>query len=164
MEADASRAQPVTDRIKDELMRIAFSNPGRIARWSAGGIVLVNSVDLTEDDRAAVKRITLGPSLGQGKKRAQLFEMHDKLSALELLARINGMLPQGKAAPRATVKANESRTRRDANAILRERLLKIAQQGPSTTLRSAQDEASTSLRSAQDEDSTTLRSAQEEQK
>jgi len=117
-----ARLRLSTDRITEEVMRIAFTDPGRIARWSPDGITLLHSDDLTAEDRAAVKRIHLGPSLGRGKpKRAQLFEMHDKLAALELLARMTGLLPRGKQ-PNAA----DPRARKDANAILRERLLKIA--------------------------------------
>ncbi|HEX3972165.1 MAG TPA: terminase small subunit [Stellaceae bacterium] len=123
----AEQAKPVAERIKDELMRIAFANPGRIARWTTSGITLVDSRDLTDDDRAAVKRVTLGPSLGTGKKRAQLFEMHDKLGALELLARMAGMLPGGKTPHFAM--GNDAANERDPNEILRERLMKIVMAG-----------------------------------
>lgn len=120
-----SRLRLRADRITEEVMRIAFTDPGRIARWSPDGITLIHSDDLTAEDRAAVKRIHLGPPLGKGKhKRAQLFEMHDKLAALELLARMTGLLPRGKQAS-----LGETRERKDANAILRERLLKIARGG-----------------------------------
>jgi len=123
--ARTARLRLSTDRITEEVMRIAFADPGRIARWTPDGITLIHSDDLTDDDRAAVKRIHLGPPLGKGKhKRAQLFEMHDKLAALELLARITGLLSRGKP-----VSLGDARERKDANAILRERLLKIARSG-----------------------------------
>jgi phage terminase small subunit len=114
----------IKERVLDEVMRIAFSDPGRIARWTPEGITLIHSVDLTDDDRAAVKRITLGPSPGKGKKRAQLFEMHDKLAALELLSRLTGMLPRGKA-PMPI----DQYDGRDPREVLRERLMKIVRAG-----------------------------------
>ncbi len=120
----AARLRLTTDRITEEVMRIAFADPSRIARWTPDGITLIHSDDLTADDCAAVKRIHLGPPLGKGKhKRAQLFEMHE-LGALELLARMIGLLPRGKQPG-----LSDPRERRDANAILRERLLKIARGG-----------------------------------
>jgi phage terminase small subunit len=84
-------------RIIAEVTRLAFSDPGRIARWSPEGIELIHSVDLTDDDRVAVKRLSLGP-LREGK-RAQRFEMHDKLGALALLARITGMITREPGRP-----------------------------------------------------------------
>ena len=77
------------DRIIDEAMRIAFADPGRIARWSPDGVVLIPSDDLAPDDRAAVKLVSVG---GRKGARAQRFEMHDKLAALALLARMTGMI------------------------------------------------------------------------
>ncbi|HWE73067.1 MAG TPA: terminase small subunit [Stellaceae bacterium] len=77
------------DRIIEEAMRIAFVDPGRIARWGPEGVELIDSDDLTAEDRAAVKWISVG---GRKGARAQRFEMHDKLAALALLARMTGMI------------------------------------------------------------------------
>ncbi|HEX4194529.1 MAG TPA: terminase small subunit [Stellaceae bacterium] len=85
-------------RIIAEVTRLAFSDPGRIARWSPEGIELIHSVDLTDDDRVAVKRLSLRPLRGEGK-RAQRFEMHDKLGALALLARITDMITREPGRP-----------------------------------------------------------------
>ena len=61
---------------------------------------------------------------------AQRFEMHDKLAALELLARMTGLLTRAPGRGRfALLDRDEKRERRDANEILRERLLKIARSG-----------------------------------
>ncbi|HEY3916764.1 MAG TPA: terminase small subunit [Stellaceae bacterium] len=121
-EARAGAARVSPQRLIVEAARIAFADPGRIARWTPEGITLMHSEDLTDDDRAAVKRITLGASGGKGApKRAQLFEMHDKVAALELLARLTGLLPRGKHPPAL----DDPQARRDAKAELRARLQRI---------------------------------------
>jgi len=56
--------------------------------------------------------------------------MHDKLAALEFLARMTGLLTRAPGRGRfALLDAEQVRERKDANAILRERLLKIARGG-----------------------------------
>ena len=121
------RLRLTAEQIIREAMRIAFCDPGRIAHWGPDGVELVDSGDLAPDDRAAVKWISVG---GRKGTHAQRFELHDKLAALELLARLTGLLPRGPGRVRFTLPGNDddekSRSRRDANTILRERLLKIA--------------------------------------
>lgn len=77
------------DRIILEAMRIAFADPSRVAHWGPNGVELVDSDDLTPDDKAAVKWISVG---GRKGTTAQRFELHDKIAALHLLARMTGML------------------------------------------------------------------------
>lgn len=77
------------DRIILEAMRIAFADPSRVAHWGPNGVELVDSDDLTPDDKAAVKWISVG---GRKGATAQRFELHDKIAALHLLARMTGML------------------------------------------------------------------------
>ena len=121
------RLRLTAERIVREAMCIAFADPARIAHWNAEGVTLVDSDDLTPDDRRAVKWISVG---GRKGATAQRFEMHDKLGALEFLARISGLMTRGPGRGRfALLDMDEARERRDANAILRERLLKIARSG-----------------------------------
>jgi phage terminase small subunit len=115
------------DRIILEAMRIAFADPARIAHWGPDGVTLADSDDLTPEDRAAVKLISVG---GRKGERAQRFVLHDKLAALHLLARMTGLLTRAPGRGRfAILDQDDTRERRDANAILRERLLKIARSG-----------------------------------
>lgn len=145
LKAREGRTRVTGDRIVAEVARIAFADPSRIARWSPGGVRLRHSDDLTADDLAAVKRIAIGESKGKGNRRAQHIEMHDKIGALALLARLTGMLTRG---PRGGFGVPEASTdrgpRADANAILRERLLRIvraaATETPARETRDAQDE------------------------
>jgi phage terminase small subunit len=127
LKAREGRTRITGDRIIREAGRIAFVDPGRIARWTPEGVELVHSDDLTEDDRAAVKTISIG---GRKGKYAQRFEMHDKLRALELLARLTGLLTREAGRGRfALLNTDPEAERRDANAILRERLMRIVRSG-----------------------------------
>ena len=121
------RLRLTAERILGEIMCIAFADPARVAQWSKDGVELVPSADLAADDRRAVKWISVG---GRKGARAQRFEMHDKLAALELLARLTGLLTRAPGRGRfALIDHDEERPRRDANAILRERLMRIAKSG-----------------------------------
>ncbi|HEY1505624.1 MAG TPA: terminase small subunit [Stellaceae bacterium] len=118
------RLRLTSERIIREAMCIAFADPARIAHWGPDGVTLADSDDLAPDDRAAVKWISVG---GRKGARAQRFEMHDKLAALEFLARMTGLLTRAPGRGRfALIEQDDAREKRDANAILRERLLKIA--------------------------------------
>ena len=127
MKAREERTRLSGDRILLEAMRIAFADPARIAHWGPNGVELVDSGDLSPDDKAAVKWISVG---GRKGATAQRFEMHDKLAALTLLARLTGMLTREPGRGRfALLAVDEERDRRDANAILRERLMRIVRAG-----------------------------------
>ena len=121
------RLRLTSERIIGEAMCIAFADPSRIAHWGPDGVELVDSDDLAPDDRRAVKWISVG---GRKGAHAQRFAMHDKLAALEFLARMTGLLTRAPGRGRfALLDAEQVRERKDANAILRERLLKIARGG-----------------------------------
>ena len=115
------------DRIIREAMRIAFADPSRVAHWGPDGVTLRDSDDLSADDKAAVKWISVG---GRKGANAQRFEMHDKLAALALLARLTGMLTRAPGHGRFAI-LDEEADKRDANAILRERLMRIVRAGES---------------------------------
>jgi hypothetical protein len=114
-----------SERIIGEVMCIAFADPGRVAQWSKEGVELVDSHDLAAEDRRAVKWISVG---GRKGARAQRFEMHDKLAAFELLARMTGLLTRAPGRGRfALLQEDEERATRDARAELRARLMRIVQ-------------------------------------
>lgn len=126
LKAREGRTRVTGDRIVAEVARIAFADPSRIARWSPGGVRLRHSDDLTADDLAAVKRISIGESKGKGNRRAQHIEMHDKIGALALLARLTGMLTRGSGGGFGVPEAGANQgPRADARAVLRERLMRI---------------------------------------
>ena len=129
MKAREQRLRLSGERIMREAMRIAFADPGRIAHWGPEGVTLVESDDLTADDRAAVKWISVGGSKGA---TAQRFEMHDKLAALDLLARMTGMLTRPPRRGRFALLEDAQQTDEagyDAKAELRARLQRIMRGG-----------------------------------
>jgi phage terminase small subunit len=123
-EANAKRAEKkriTADRVMEELGRMAFSNIGDYVTWGANGMELRDHALLDEDQTAAIADIE---PKGNGKQ-ARL-KLYDKLAALNALARHLGMTG-GKTSLGPS--RNEDQERRDANAILRERLMKIVKQG-----------------------------------
>jgi phage terminase small subunit len=108
------------DRVLEELGRMAFSNMSDYVEWGPDGIKLRDHALLDEDQTAAVADVE-----PKGNGKVARLKLYDKLAALNALARHLGMVG-GRTAlgPR-----HDSHERRDANAILRERLLKIAKQG-----------------------------------
>ena len=87
--AREARTQVDGDRVIRELARIAFADPSRVAHWGPDGVTLRDSDDLSADDKAAVKWISVG---GRKGATAQRFDMHDKLAALDILARLTGLM------------------------------------------------------------------------
>ena len=86
------RTQVDADRVIKELARIAFASIGDLVKWNADTVSLVDSEDLSDDDKAAVTEIVRtetpnGPNLK--------IKLADKLAALEKLGRHLGMF-QGK--------------------------------------------------------------------
>jgi phage terminase small subunit len=121
------RLRITADRILLEYGRIAFSNIARIAQWDAGGLTLLPPDRMSEDDSAAVKSVSIG---GRKGSRAQRFALHDKLTALDALARYVGLSTRGKGGRQAMpphVPLMDPETRVEANrrlAILVERKAK----------------------------------------
>ena len=108
------------DRVLEELGRMAFSNMSDYVEWGPNGIKLRDNMLLDEEQSAAVADVE-----PKGNGKVARLKLYDKLAALNALARHLGMTG-GKTAlgPR-----HDTHERRDANAILRERLLKIAKEG-----------------------------------
>jgi phage terminase small subunit len=122
-EANAKRAEKkriTADRVLEELGRMAFSNMRDYVAWGPNGMELRDQALLDDDQTAAVADIE-----HKGNGKVARLKLYDKLAALNALARHLGMIG-GKTAlgPR-----DYTQQRKDANAILRERLLKIAKQG-----------------------------------
>jgi phage terminase small subunit len=123
--AAAARLKIDADRIKAELAALAFANMSDIADWGPGGVTLKEKAALSPHDRAAIAELSSEKVEKTGAARTHV-KMHSKQRALETLAKLLGLFGHGaKAAPSAADAAAE---RQEANAILRERLLKIAAQ------------------------------------
>ena len=121
-EANAKRSEKkriTADRVMEELGRMAFSNMRDYVEWGPKGMTLRDHALLNEDQTAAVADVE-----PKGNGKIARLKLYDKLAALNALARHLGMIG-GKTAlgPR-----DQSPERKDANAILRERLMKIAKQ------------------------------------
>lgn len=130
--AAAARLSITADRVKAELAAIAFASIADVADWGPEGVTLKDKHTLSPPDRAAIAEFfcekTLAEKPGGAKSatsRTQL-RMHSKQRALDALAKHLGLYGRGaKTIARA---AGPDGEKRDANAILRERLLKIAAQ------------------------------------
>lgn len=78
------------ERIIRELAVVAFANMGDYASWRDHAVELVDSASLPAVDRAAVQHVEEGRAK-DGSPIVKL-KLHDKLRALELLARILKLL------------------------------------------------------------------------
>jgi phage terminase small subunit len=120
--ASAERTRISMDRVRLELARVGFADIGDILDWDGETVQLRPRDLIAKDDRAAIAELKVKP--GKHGPRITL-RLHSKERALEALAKHVGLYRPG--AMHAAANANEPR--RDANAILRERLLKIANAG-----------------------------------
>ena len=84
------RADATTDRITEELARIAFSDIREVASWSnEKGVEFIDSSTLDDETAGAIAEVSQR-SGRQGLERK--VKMHGKIEALALLARIKGSL------------------------------------------------------------------------
>jgi phage terminase small subunit len=124
LKAREERTRVTGDRVIHEYACIAFIDPSRIASWGPEGVTLVSSERMSADDKAAVKRISVG---GRKGARAQRFELHDKLAALDALGRFTGVFTRGKGG-RNAVPDYASPENRDWRDELRRRIQKMIEQ------------------------------------
>lgn len=80
----AKRTQITQDRVLQELARVGFSDLRRAVDWVGQTVTLKDSAQLDDDTALAMSEVSQGPN---GLK----IKMHDKLSALDKLARHLGM-------------------------------------------------------------------------
>jgi phage terminase small subunit len=124
--AAAARLSITADRVKDELAAIAFANIADVAEWGPDGVTLKEKNALPKADQAAIAELSSSRTEKTGAAKAHV-KMHSKQHALDALAKHLGIYGRGtRTIARA---AGDTGEKRDANAILRERLLKIAAQG-----------------------------------
>ena len=75
-------------RIVDELAKIAFANAGDFFKWGPDGIEVVNSDQLTDDQKSIISEVSQTKTKDGGTIRVK---MADKLTALEKLGKAVGM-------------------------------------------------------------------------
>ena len=92
MAARAQRLGVKADRVVLEAARIAFADLGRMVRWGKNGVRLVESSQLSPDDRAAVASVQERRHKGQLQGLA--IKLHDKNAALVTLFRHLGLFEQ----------------------------------------------------------------------
>ena len=117
--ASADRTKISMDRVRLELARVGFADIGDILDWDGDAAHLRPRDVIAKADRAAIAELKVRP----GKHGPRItVRLHSKERALDALAKHVGLYRPG--AMHAA--ANTNHVRRDANEILRERLLKIA--------------------------------------
>ena len=78
-----------SETVLRELARIAFSRMTNLVQWDAdGNFQIIPSLDLSDDDTAAIKEVVVG---ARGQSRIKL---HDKVAALEKLAKHLGLFTE----------------------------------------------------------------------
>lgn len=99
----AEKAGVTAERIVQEYAHIAFSDFRKFAKWGPGGVKLVDSESLTEEDARCIAEVSETTSKDGGTIR---FKLHDKKGALDSLAKHLGMFVEkvdltskGKAIP-----------------------------------------------------------------
>ena len=92
------RTEITQDRVVQELARIAFGNSRSVMSWTASGMRLRNSDDLTEDEAAIVSEVRETTTKDGG---SMALKTHDKLKALELLGKHLGMFEKKSEDPEA---------------------------------------------------------------
>lgn len=88
IDARSARTQITADRVLQEMGRVAFSDMRKFARWGAGGVTLLSSDKLSDDEARCVAEVYESTSKEGG---AIKFKLHPKMDALEKLARHLGL-------------------------------------------------------------------------
>lgn len=88
-EAIAKKNELTSEMIVKELMKIAFANKKGVAKWTKGGVEFIPSDEMSDDDSATISEISETMTENGGSMK---IKQHDKVKALELLAKIQGML------------------------------------------------------------------------
>jgi len=92
MDARAARLDVKADRVVLEAARIAFADLGRMVRWGKRGVELLESTELSPDDRAAVAAVQ--ERRHKGQLEGLSIKLHDKNAALVTLCRHLGLFNQ----------------------------------------------------------------------
>ena len=87
------KTEVTIQRIAEELARIAFADQRKVMKWSASGVTLHDSDDLTDDAAAIVSEVSETVTQFGGSMK---LKSHDKVRALELLGKHMGMFKEDK--------------------------------------------------------------------
>ncbi|MEJ2626916.1 MAG: terminase small subunit [Pseudolabrys sp.] len=79
------RGNVTSSRVVEELARVAFAKMADIATVERGTVVISDTSELTEDQQAAIAEIS--ETVGEGGRTIKV-KLHDKLSALDKLAKV----------------------------------------------------------------------------
>lgn len=86
--ARSARTGITADRVVTEIAKVAFGDPRRVMKWGPGGVELIESSQLTDDDAAMIAEVSETRTKDGGSIRLKL---NSKLDALEKLARHTGI-------------------------------------------------------------------------
>lgn len=93
MEKRGEKVDLTAERVVLELMKIAFADIKSVASWTANGVAFMPSDDLTDNISAAISEVSEKTVTTKGETSTNLkVKMHDKLKALDMLARHLGMM------------------------------------------------------------------------
>jgi phage terminase small subunit len=85
------RIEVTQEMVINELAKIAFSNMGKLAQWTASGVSFIPSEDLTADEIATVAEVSETTTMTGGSLK---IKQYDKIKALDLLGKHLGMFTQ----------------------------------------------------------------------
>jgi phage terminase small subunit len=91
-------------RIIEELGKLAFADVTGIVKVKAGQVIVTDTDELTADQRASIAEIS--ETIGEGGRTIKV-KLHDKLSALDKLAKVLSLYKE-REAPRSEVPSNET--------------------------------------------------------
>lgn len=94
--AATKRVHITQDMVLEEYRRLAFSDLRDVAKWGPGGSHPIPSEEITDEAACAVQSVTCKVTSwesekGAGENVTTTVKMHDKLRALEVLARHTGL-------------------------------------------------------------------------
>lgn len=89
MKARALKLEAKGEDVVRELMRIAYADPRDYMTWTATGLTLRDSSELTDDEARAIKGVTKRGSVTS-------VDLHDKIIALNLLGKHLGVFPSNR--------------------------------------------------------------------
>lgn len=123
LEQRRKRLHITADRIVEEYAKVAFAEYGDYADWNAGTVVIKAKNQIPRSKRAAIQSIT---ETATPQSTTMSLKLHDKLKALDALARFLGMNND-----KTTVEHNVNVV--DQIIAARERVIEARKQIPTVT-------------------------------
>lgn len=100
----AQNSGATSSRIIEELGKLAFADVTGIVKVKDGCVIVTDTDELTADQRASIAEIS--ETVGEGGRTIKV-KLHDKLSALDKLAKVLSLYKE-REAPRSDAPSNES--------------------------------------------------------